>query len=185
MAELVEELCTLHELMFLGFRECTVMDREDEAIITSHCKWHQTECCALGASRVRRPRFYWTEPAIVEGVGVSLREGPRGMVMDFEGPTEPQDSWVLPGWRFVSEEDEGVKLPTFTRAIPRTRPPRGAPGLTRIRPHELARYAADWRRVGPYTYGDRFCLVAEGTEDLRVEQNSTARVACATERERS
>ena len=183
IADLVQEFCRLWSMQFVGLGECTVMDHADEQLISQSCRWSRVECCSSGSSRVRRPRFFWCEPPVCEGQGLALRAGHRGSVAALEGPLEPEAAWVLPGWRFVSDHDDKVRLPTFTRAIPRSRPPPGAPGLWTVPLHVRGRYEADWRRFGPYTYDDRFCLIPEGDSLQGADTNPRTRVAVASERE--
>ena len=99
------------------------------------------------------------------------------------GPLEPPDAWVVPGWRWVSAHSEVARLPTFTRAIPRTRPSPAAPGLHKVSSTALSRYYADQLRFPPYTYADELCFVAEGCADPGPGTGVSARVALASERE--
>ena len=78
----------------------------------------------------------------------------------------------------MSEHQDDVRLPTFTRAIPRSRPPSGAPGLRRVDELTLERYSRDWRRFGPYTYQREFCVMPASTPGGDGEC-AHARVACA------
>ena len=157
------------------------MDAKDEAIISADLTWKRYEACARRCSRVRRPRYFWLEPSPVGGPGLSFEDGPRGREIVIEGPIETSGTWEAPGWSFWSAEDPEARLPTFTRAIPRSRSPPGAPGLHRVRPHVLARYEQDCRRFPPYTYDDHFCLVPEGSAAR--DHCALARVARASERE--
>ena len=170
------------DLLFLGVGECTVMDAADEAEITRECGWERTFICAGGMSRVRRPRLYWTSREVEERPWLSIRNGWRGREAVIDGVMEPADLWVLPGWEFPAESTP-ERIPTFTRAIARWRPPPGAPGLGRIAPHEYDRYCADWRRFPPYTYRDIHCLEATPELQTRSPQPLLARVALAPERE--
>ena len=133
----------------------------------------------LATSRVRRPRYYWTRPAIVSTELLQLEDRARGVEAIIEGPLEPEAAWVLPGWRFVSEHQDDVRLPTFTRATPISRPPPGFPGLRRVDEPTLERYRRDWRRCGPYTYQGEFRLVPASTPS-GAEECTHARVACAS-----
>ena len=102
---------------------------------------------------------------------------------ELAGPLEPCSAWVVPGWRWASEEDDTVWLPTFTRAIPRTRPPPGAPGLHKISDVARARYFRDALRFPPYTYEDHLCFVREADAAFSWQDPGAVRVALASERE--
>ena len=60
------------------------------------------------------------------------------------------------GWCWPFDEEH--KLPTFTRSIPRRRPPPRPAGLCRCLPHEVARWERDSCRYPLYTYRDERCL---------------------------
>ena len=45
---------------YIGLGEGTVMDAKDEQAISSAILWPSFELCSSGASRVRRPRYFWT-----------------------------------------------------------------------------------------------------------------------------
>ena len=174
--------CLSRGLIYLGVGECTIMTQADARSIDQQCQWPRIELCSSGASRVRRPRNYWTSRALTPkpGFDISPRAGAsRGRLW---GPLEPTEMWTMPGWAWPHESNE-ARLPTFTRAIPRARPPPGAPGLLSVEDHELRRYERDQRRFPPYTYQDCFCLWPEAVASAIQFHPADGRVASATERE--
>ena len=141
------------------------MDLANKQEITAEVGWPCPELCASGASRVRRPRFYWHVPMISERPGLFVGGKAPFLRSQLAGLLEPPDACVVPGWRWVSAHSEEARLPTFTRAIPRTRPPPAAPGLHNVSSTALSRYYADQLRFPPYTYADELCFAAEGCAD--------------------
>ena len=82
----------------------------------------------------------------------------------------------------MGETVPGHRLPTFTRAIPRSQPAWKAPGLERAGPETLARYGTDGFRFPPYTYEEVHCLVRSDAPDEH-SRRASARVCRAVERE--
>ena len=93
-------------------------------------------------------------------------------VVRIEGEKEPADVWVAPGWQWVSKHNP-VALPTFTRSIPRRRPPVAPAGISHTPEETKQRWREDSFRYPPYTYKPEYCLTDE----------VSLRVCCASERE--
>ena len=170
-------------MLFIELGECTKIDYSDKVKITDEVSWPCLELCASGSSRVRRPRLYWHKPRVSARPGFFLSEVGEMLWGELAGPLEPCSAWVVPGWRWASEDDDTVRLPTFTRAIPRTRPPPGAPGLHKISGVARARYFRDALRFPPYTYEDHLCFVREADSAFSWQDPGVVRVALASERE--
>ena len=88
------------------------------------------------------------------------------------GPREDPSWWVSPGWKWVSE-GEPVALPTFTRSIPRGKPPVHPAGIKSTPDDAKERWMEDAYRYPPYTYRYEYCMV----------KPPHIRVACSSERE--
>ena len=88
-------------------------------------------------------------------------------------------AWILLGWTWDIEGDPAVRFPAYTRAIPRRRPPPGAPGLHRVDQGTLARHYGDQFR---FTYAAYVCVRVEGPRVLEGSPQEL-RILCATERE--
>ena len=156
----------------VGFVENVVCDPEDQKVFRDLTGWHQWLICSGSMSQVRRPRFFWVSEDL-EFKGVGLVEPAAGYdVVHIHGHKEPPEIWVCEGWKWMSEECP-VSLPTFTRSIPRWRPPVKPAGIAHTPPEARARWMKDDFRFPPYTYKDEFCM----------ERNGHLRVACAAERE--
>ena len=108
-----------------------------------------------------------------EGPGVTISHGELHDLVGLCAPVEPTEIWVSEGWHWPFGEDH--KLPTFTRSIPRRRPPPRPAGLYRCLPHEVERWERDSFRYPPYTYRDECCL-RNSSGDFRVLQGSEREV---------
>ena len=76
------------------------------------------------------------------------------------GPTERVGLWV-PDDLVWEAADSGVKLPTFTRAIVRKKPPPDPAGLKTASQEALSRWQQDSYRFPPYVYEEKFLLTGE------------------------
>lgn len=153
-------------------RECGLCDPDDQATFRAETNWSQWLLCSGPLSQVRRPRFFWVfEDINFDGVGL-VESAPNYKVARVASEKEPPSLWTAPGWRWMSEEDP-VSLPTFTRSIPRKRPPVNPAGIKTTPLEAQQRWRDDAFRFPPYTYQDKFCM----------EKNGHLRVACACERE--
>ena len=128
VAETTRSLAESRDMKFLGVGECTVMDAKDEKAITDACGWTRVRLRAgdrgCTGHRARSKSDHGLES------GDTWKA--RGCIVT--GPLEPADLWVLSGWTFPAESS-AERIPTFTRAIARWKPPPGAPGLFKISPH--------------------------------------------------
>ena len=66
------------KMKYIGIGECTVMDAKDEQAISSAILWPRFELCSSGASRVRRPRYFWTTDEPSERPGFERAETWKG-----------------------------------------------------------------------------------------------------------
>ena len=92
---------------------------------------------------MRRPRTFWTNLPLTPCEGVICDEGPRHTTVSFIRALEPTALWTAPDWHWTGSDESHVRLPTFTRAIPRSRPAFRAPGLDRIDSEARHRYESD------------------------------------------
>ena len=183
IAHTTQRLCRDAGICFIGFGECTLMARADEARISAAIQWPKLELCASGASTSRRPRNYWTNNIVSDCEGLTVAATPSGYKGRLHGPCEPNEFWILPNWQWPGGEVPGARLPTFTRAICRRRPPPGAPGLEVGTAHALERYRRDHFRFPPYTFADTHCLWPSALGTDWASHPELGRVACAAERE--
>ena len=169
---LVEAEATRRRMWHSSFVENVVCDWEDQKIFREQTGWSQWLMCSGSCSVVKRPRFFWIsdEPDFEDLGLVEPSVGYR--VCHLAGRMEDCSLWVSPGWKWVSE-DAPCNLPTFTRSIPRAKPPVKPAGIGHTGELAKERWVNDWHRYPPYTYKESFCM----------ERNGYLRVACACERE--
>jgi hypothetical protein len=77
----------------------------------------------------------------------------------------PSSHWLDKGCVFEGEAAL-ARLPTFTRAVRKTRPPRSPAGLDRLKPHEKLRWELDHFVQPAYQYQDCHC-VRDASSSLR------------------
>ena len=91
---------------------------------------------------------------------------------------EPEDLKVVlePGWGWPGAElNPNLRLPTFTRAIPRSRPPPKPAGIERCSEATLEKWRNDGMMFPPYTYCPEYLM--------REVDGDRTRVVNANERE--
>lgn len=154
--KLLAEECRLRSIRHFGFVENVVCDPEDQKVFRMETGWPQYLLCSGSLSRVRRPRFFWlSEEVDFSDVGC-VEPGPSYSTVHVVAPKEPPGLWVSPGWQWLG--DENTSLPTFTRSIPRWRPPPRPAGLAHTPEEARRRWAGDGCRCPPYIYKTPFCL---------------------------
>ena len=117
--------------------------------------------------RARRPRLFWFSVDLVSHEEVEVREHELFDEVIYGAATEPMSSVLCPGCRWIpGERDSGKRFPTFTRAIPRPRPPKAPAGLASTSEEGLQRWKKDGYRYPPYTY-ERDYMIEEEDGHLR------------------
>ena len=117
-----------------------------------------------------RPRLAWCSEELYQMEGLQLwseRDYFRAVV---DCPGVPVASWIRPGWKWEGEE-QGIKFPTFMKAIRRERPPPSPAGFHRAAPETLQRWREDEFRFPPYQYAAKF-LVSHTVEPSRTLDSS-------------
>ena len=131
--------------------------------------------CASTLSRVRRPRLYWANVALEDHPSYTWAQHRLYSEVVFEESPEPLEKVVDAGWTWpAGDSDDQQKLPTFTRAIPRKRPPAQPAGLLKCDEATVARWKGDQMKYPPYTYQHQFLFSSK-------ESPETKRVASVTE----
>ena len=126
---------------------------------------------------MRRPRLYWCDVELQGHPSYEWREHHSYDELIFAEEAEPIESTPNKGWSWPGgEKDERVRLPTFTRAIPRRKPPPEPAGIEMCSSQTLELWKADQMKFPPYTYLPLYLFVEKG--------GGRKRVACADERER-
>lgn len=127
--DLVEESCLERGMWHLSFVENVVCDEIDQAVFRKITGWPQYLLCSGDMSRIRQPRFFWINEMLGPCEDVLQEPGHEYTINRGFGEKERMSCWVAPYWRWVSEL-EPVALPTFTRSIPRSRPPIKPAGIS-------------------------------------------------------
>eukprot|EP00438_Fugacium_kawagutii_P027179 Skav234838 [mRNA] locus=scaffold1428:135350:140785:- [translate_table: standard] len=172
----VEEVAQELGLWCLTFVENVEGDDADIKEMSDELGLRPIKCCASGLSRVRRPRLFWCNIAMEDHECYTMKWHKLYHEVVFDERPEPLVHVPDPGWNWpAGKHDEDAKLPTFTRAIPRSRPPASPAGISKCSESTLKRWREDRMKYPPYTYAPAFLFAKEG-------ENS--RVATCTERER-
>ena len=102
-----------------------------------------------------RPRLAWVSKEVHAGPGVTLVDWPEVVEVKMNGTFPSCSAWVEPGFHPTCQ---GVKYPTFMKAIVRWRPPPSPAGLRRCDEQTIARWVSDQFRFPPYQYKYEYLL---------------------------
>ena len=165
----VQEIAVEMGIWALRFCENVVGDEEDVAKMSEELDMEAVEVCASDISRVRRPRLYWSGCGLDDHGSFRREAGERAEVVRLLGDKEPLEAIPDPGWGWPGGElDDNLKLPTFTRAIPRSRPPPAPAGLGSCSEETVQKWKSDKMKFPPYTYQPQFLFRHRETGDTRV-----------------
>eukprot|EP00438_Fugacium_kawagutii_P000873 Skav218505 [mRNA] locus=scaffold1564:7454:12902:+ [translate_table: standard] len=174
----VEELCAELQVWNLSFVENVVPDKKDLAEMSRRLRIRPVKACSSGISRVRRPRLFWSNIKLLDHESFTRWNHDDYDEVVFDEKLEPLELVPDSGWRWKgAEKDETLRLPTFTRAIPRKKPPPHPAGLSQCSESTLELWRKDDMKFPPYTYQGQFLF-----QDQKLP--GRVRVASATERER-
>ena len=107
-----------------------------------------------------RPRLFWADWEFLEEANVTwstTKGGARRKATLQPEALPPCSHWLDKGCVFEGETAL-ARLPTFTRAVRKTRPPRRPAGLDRLRPHEKLLWELDHFAQPAYQYQDCHCV---------------------------
>eukprot|EP00438_Fugacium_kawagutii_P000280 Skav202689 [mRNA] locus=scaffold3222:42188:44050:+ [translate_table: standard] len=163
------------QMWLLSLLENVVPDQADLKSMNSELGTIPYLVDAKYLSRSRRPRLFWLSTSLKPEEDAPMFEKEGFTKVVYEGPVEPLDHFLSVG----SEWEEGLRneearFPTFTRAIPRRRPPPRPVGLEGLEPAAKLLWEEHQYRYPPYTYAEKFMVL---------DQNLTLRPLCADERE--
>lgn len=175
----IEEIARDMGIWRLNFVENVVADSND---VKTTCREalgiRPIKCCSSHLSRVRRPRLFWSSVKIRDHPCYSTAQRDLYDEVIFEAPVEPMESIPDKGWRWkAGEKDESLRLPTFTRAMPRKRPPPAPAGIDQCNEATKTLWRNDKMKFPPYTYGPLYLFESRSLPGKK-------RVASATEREK-
>ena len=129
-----------------------------EQRISDHLNLTPTFLCGSNISHNRRPRLLWHTWELQGGWHEisPIRNGRCTPPLTAErGPIE---RWIEPGSSWPGAEEVDA-LPTFTKHIPRKRPPRDPAGLSNTDAEGRAAWAADQFAVPPYQHNKRYKML--------------------------
>eukprot|EP00438_Fugacium_kawagutii_P012525 Skav208185 [mRNA] locus=scaffold2530:386691:389727:+ [translate_table: standard] len=163
----------------LRFVENVEGDEADIREMSRVMQQRPVKLCSSGLSRVRRPRLFWCSRQVedrpsFEQVGHELYDE-----LIFSEKTEPLEAVFGPDhvWR-GGAKDEELRLPTFTRCIPRRSPPPVPAGIKSCNEQTLQLWRKDLMKYPPYTYKEEFLVFPAKLK------GAPGRVATSTEREK-
>ena len=156
----VEEVAAEKNLWVLKLLENVIADERDIRDMSKELKMKPYMVDAQYLSRARRPRLFWVspEPGFVEEVETVEHQSYTQLV--YRATPEPLALFLEDGceWEAGLGNDK-ARFPTFTRAIPRSRPPPDPAGLSGTGPAGQARWESDRFRYPPYTYKDEYMVL--------------------------
>eukprot|EP00438_Fugacium_kawagutii_P004408 Skav228593 [mRNA] locus=scaffold1161:70199:75552:+ [translate_table: standard] len=174
----VKEIAEEMSVWVLNFCENVVADDQDVKEMSDALKMVPVQACSSHVSRVRRPRLFWSNVRLLDHPSYTRAGLGKWDEVILEAPVEPLELVPDKGWKWKSAEaDDALKLPTFTRAIPRVRPPAKPAGITQCSEKTLELWRKDKMKFPPYTYKPEFLF-----ENRQLP--GQVRVASSTERER-
>ena len=166
----IQEIAVAMGIWSIRFCENVIGDDEDVGRMSQELEMDPVMICASDVSRVRRPRLYWSSTGTDDHGSFSREFYGSIERLRLEGDLEPLDKVCDEGWIWPEGMlDEGAKLPTFTRAIPRRKaPPSPAGAWSTCDELTVERWEKDRMQFPPYTYKPQHLFRHEVTNEVRV-----------------
>ena len=163
--ELVEKIGAALKIWVLKLLENVVPDVEDIKAMTRETGMRPVLVDAQHLSRARRPRLFWISVHLVPVEEVEMFEKEHFDVVNYKADPEPLVVFLEEGCDWPGGlRDRSLKFPTFTRSIPRSRPPPDPVGLAQADAGARARWESEGFRYPPYTYHDDFMILSKECE---------------------
>ena len=156
----VEEVAAEKKLWVLKLLENVIADSADIKEMSRELRMNPVMVDAQYLSRARRPRLFWLsiDPGPEDDVGIIRHRDYTQLV--YTAKEEPLELFLQPNCEWEAGlRSEKARFPTFTRSIPRARPPPDPAGLSETGPAGVARWEADQFRYPPYTYKDEYMVL--------------------------
>ena len=132
-----------HRLEFL-LENVATMSNDNRDRISSFLGVRPVAVCSSGISQVKRRRYLWASWPILSGEGVSVSQEPQYWNVKFTGALPNPNLWAAPGWELAGPD--ATRLPTFVRALPKTKPTYLPAGIATTPPDARQRWRSDsWR----------------------------------------
>ena len=120
-------------LWLLKMLENVVADKEDIKEMCYQLDMPAVMVDSQYLSRARRPRLFWINTGLTMEDDVEVIERPDFTQVIYRADPEPVELFLEANHEWAGGlRDPGLKFPTFTRSIPRTRPPPDPAGLGRV-----------------------------------------------------
>ena len=163
-------------IWFWGFVENVVGDEEDVVTMTRELGYLAYLIDSGHFSWARRPRMFWSSERLSCGESIEAIGHEHVIELICKGPVEPMEAFltkpvVWPG----GLEDPNRRFPTFTRAIPRKKPPPNPVGLEKAQQDAVDRWTKDRFKYPPYTYAREYMVEVEGEPETCRPLNSKER----------
>ena len=148
--KMVKEESKLAGMWCIRFLENVVPDEVDIQEMSIALEMRPRLVDSKHLSRARRPRLFWFSVDLIAHEDVEIREHGLFDEVIYGAATEPMASVLSPGciWE-PGERDSGMRFPTFTRSIPRPRPPKALAGLASTSEEGRDRWREDSFRYPP------------------------------------
>ena len=157
--QMVREISQELHLWLVELLENVVPDGEDIDEMSSTLKLRPIMVESGDLSQVRRPRLYWVSPSIGEPEDCEVVQGDRFDRVKMKCFGEPLEIVLSEGCTWPGKEnDPELRMPTMTRAIPRSKPPPCPAGIDTTDAAARERWTADKFRYPPYVYREEFMI---------------------------
>lgn len=168
--------CDERKIWFWGFGENVIGDERDVDIMTRELGYEVYLIDPAHFSRARRPRLYWSSEKLTIPPWVEAIAHEKFVELVCQGPLEPLEAFLGKevSWE-AGSKNQALKFPTFTRAIPRKRPPPQPAGLDKADEDARARWQKDEYKYPPYTYAEQYMVELKGRPETRRPLNSRER----------
>ena len=139
------------------------MDTDARAEISRVLGVEPIAMCPSDVLPYNRPRLAWVSKEIRNTAGTWMEQCKGYVRLWMSADAVPDESWIDPGWERCSSDE---CLPTFMKAIARSKPPEKPAGLNRCSEQAIARWQSDRFKFPPYQYEQK-CLLRNSQGDLR------------------
>jgi hypothetical protein len=166
LLESTERAAKKRSWWFLTLAENVVADSNDYMQMCDRLGTWAIRFCPSGLSRVRRPRNFWCR----DSAGNEWTAPPDGSLLLYDDyveliitvPIMDDSKWLTPGWEWPSGKERPLlRLPTFTRSIPRKKPPPRPAGLSRCPEETVEKWRSHNMRYPPYTYLPEYLVTSQ------------------------